>query len=66
MSSFEICIIVFFIYLCVYSIISRICKCVEHCSNSKSLARILVNNQWADSKEALTQLNDILKKENKR
>lgn len=66
MSSFEICIVVFFVYLCVYSIISRICKCAEHCSTAKSLAQFLVNNQWTDAEEALTHLNDIFRKENKR
>ena len=62
MNGFEICIVVFFIYLCVYSIVGRICKCVEHCATSKSLAQFLVNHQDTDPEDALKQLDGILKK----
>ena len=36
--------IVFFVaYLCIFVLVDRICRCVEHCVNSKSLAKSLQN-----------------------
>lgn len=39
MTSFEIGILVFLIYLCVYSLINRICKCIESCAMSKMVGQ---------------------------
>jgi hypothetical protein len=29
-------IVIFVIYVCVYSLISRVCSCIEHCATSKA------------------------------
>ena len=31
-----ICVIV---YICLFTLVDRICKCVEHCANAKSFTR---------------------------
>lgn len=40
MSSFEIGVLIFLTYLCVYSIVSRICKTRENIEMSRSIGKI--------------------------
>ena len=35
MTSFEIGILVFLTYICMYGLVNRICKCIETCAMSK-------------------------------
>lgn len=40
MSSFEIGVLIVIVYLCVYGIVSRICKTVENLEVTRSIGRI--------------------------
>lgn len=37
LSGFEIALVALFIYVLVYSIINRICNCIEHCALAKTM-----------------------------
>lgn len=39
MNYLAIGIIAVIIYICFYSLIDRVCKCIEHCANAKSFTR---------------------------
>ena len=36
MNSIELGILIILVYLCVYALINRICKCVEYCAMARS------------------------------
>lgn len=38
MTSFEISILILITYICVYSTVHRVCKCIENCALSKMLS----------------------------
>ena len=38
-------IIILIAYVCVFSLVDRICKCVEHCANAKSFAKTVTSNR---------------------
>lgn len=38
-------IIILIAYICVFSLVDRICKCVEHCANAKSFAKTVASNK---------------------
>ena len=40
MNLFELALFLFFVYILVYSLISRVCKCFEHCATAKSLGDV--------------------------
>ena len=33
-------LIFFILYLCVYALVNRICRCVEHCATARAYSRI--------------------------
>jgi hypothetical protein len=35
LTAFQIALLIFFIYLCTWSLINRICRCIEHCFVAK-------------------------------
>lgn len=49
------------VYLCVYSLINRLCQCIEHCSSAKALSKItekkdlLGNNAEGADKHELSE-----------
>lgn len=45
MNFLQMCVLVMLIYLCIYSIISRICKCLEHCATCKSFDKFHKSEQ---------------------
>lgn len=36
----ETLICILLAYLCLYALISRVCKCIEHCASAKGYAKI--------------------------
>lgn len=40
MTFVEILTCILLAYLCLYALIARICKCVEHCASAKGYARV--------------------------
>ena len=38
-------IIILIAYICVFSLVDRICKCVEHCANATSFATPVTSNR---------------------
>lgn len=49
-------IAVFFIlYLCIYALISRICKCIEHCATARAYSKFRENG-------VLVKMNDVAAK----
>ena len=52
-------IIIFMIYISVYSIVNRICNCIEHCFTAKAVG---VTMSKAD-KNTLKELNKVMQQE---
>ena len=44
MTLFQVALFIVLIYICIFGIVNRICKCVEHCATSKSYGQIAVAN----------------------
>lgn len=55
MESFIIGIFMFMGYLMLYSIINRICTCIEHCSTVRAYGKAIGNN-----KEFKKQIDSVL------
>lgn len=36
-------VIIFILYLCVYALISRVCKCIEHCATARAYSKFTEN-----------------------
>lgn len=47
-SLFTLTIFVLFVYLLLYTIIDRICKCVERCNTSKAFEKFIENKNMED------------------
>lgn len=47
-SLFTLTIFVLFVYLLLYTIIDRICKCVERCNTSKAFEKFIENKNIED------------------
>lgn len=45
MTIIQLTILIVLVWLCVYSIINRICMCVEHCSTGKAFAAAVKKQQ---------------------
>lgn len=45
MNSFEIGLLSVVIFVCVYTLIDRICKCIEQCALGKSYTEFLKKNE---------------------
>lgn len=41
MTLFQIVIVSLILYICIYALADRICKCVEHCATNKAFSRYL-------------------------
>lgn len=52
-------IVIFMVYIAVYSIVNRICNCVEHCSTAKAVGATMSK---AD-KNTLKELNKTIQQE---
>ena len=42
----------FIIYLCIYALISRICKCIEHCATARAYSKFRENG-------VMVKMNDV-------
>lgn len=45
MSPVTIGILIVLTYICVFGLVNRICKCVEHCATAKSFEKALTNKK---------------------
>lgn len=45
MTLFQIVIISLILYICIYALVDRICKCVEHCAINKAFGTYLDNKE---------------------
>lgn len=36
------------LYICIYALIDRVCKCIEHCSTAKAYGNFLKENERAN------------------
>ena len=41
----QIILLIIIVYLCIYSIVDRLCKCKENCSLSNSFSEFIKNNK---------------------
>ncbi len=41
MNFLQIVVAVIILYLCIYALINRVCKCIEHCASASSTVRLL-------------------------
>lgn len=52
MTFIQLVLLFLLVYLCVFSLISRICQCIEHCSSAKALSKLTErDNTIKDNKE---------------
>ena len=52
MTFIQISILLLLIFICIYSLIARICNCVEHCATARAYSKFRENG-------ILTQMNDV-------
>lgn len=43
LTALQLALFIVMIYICIYSIVNRICKCFEHCSTAKSYGTVAIN-----------------------
>ena len=43
MELFEFCVAVLFVYLCLYGLVNRVCRCKEHCATAKAYGKFVDN-----------------------
>ena len=53
MSSFEIGLLSILIFFCAFTIINRICTCIENCARSKAIGKMAIDDKY----------NEVLKNE---
>lgn len=41
MALFEFCVAALFVYLCLYGLVNRVCKCMEHCATAKAYGKFV-------------------------
>ena len=52
MTFLQLLVMIFITYVCVYSILNRICKCLEVCSMNRAVNKFLSNKEKQDGKKA--------------
>lgn len=53
------------LYLCVYALISRVCKCIEHCATARAYSKFRENGvmvKMDDIAAGIIKMNDEKKK----
>lgn len=53
------------LYLCVYALISRVCKCIEHCATARAYSKFRENGvmvKMDDVTAGIIKMNDEKKK----
>lgn len=58
-------LILFVIYLCIYALISRICKCIEHCATARAYSKFRENGiqlKMDDVASGIVKMNNEKKK----
>lgn len=43
MTLLQLILIIIVLYLCIYALISRVCKCVEHCATARAYSKFREN-----------------------
>ena len=51
----QLVIFIIVVYICIYGVIARICRCIEHCATSRSYNKTL---EYQKSKELEDKLED--------
>lgn len=49
-------IVIFLVYLCIYAVVNRICKCVEH--HTEYMYRSFVNTKWMQDHQSIRHQAD--------
>lgn len=65
MSFLQYMIAFFILYLCVYALISRVCKCIEHCATARAYSKFRENGvslKMDDVAAGIVKINDEKKK----
>lgn len=65
MNFLQYMIALFMLYLCVYALISRICKCIEHCATARAYSIFRENGarvKMNDVAAGIIKMNDEKKK----
>lgn len=68
MSFLQYMIAFFIFYLCVYALISRVCKCIEHCATARAYSKFRENGvmvKMDDITSGIAKINDEKKKAEK-
>lgn len=51
MNAVAIALLTILVYICIYSLIDRICKCVEHCATAKGFSKAVESTSRAVHKD---------------
>lgn len=65
MTPIQYTFILFVIYLCVYALISRVCKCIEHCATARAYSKFHENGiqlKMDDVAAGIVKMNNEKKK----
>ncbi len=46
---FQVTLMIFLIYICLYSLVNRICKCIEYCAVGKAYKEVAALTDKSDS-----------------
>lgn len=54
-SQYVMCIVLF---ICIYTLVDRICRCIEHCSNSKHYSKMQIGmaNEKKEKKDVCEEV----------
>ena len=44
-TSFEIGLLTLLIFFCAFTVVNRICTCIEHCATARSFGKIKINSR---------------------
>lgn len=65
MTLFQQITLLIILYLCVYALISRVCKCIEHCATARAYSKFHENGiqlKMDDVAAGIIKMNDEKKK----
>lgn len=59
LTTFEFVLLFIAVYICVFAIVNRICKCFESCSINKAIAMICMSGRYASIPNALQSIQHL-------
>lgn len=56
MTTFQQALLIVFVFICAYTLIDRICKCIEHCATAKAYSKFRENGVITSLEKVQEQL----------